>query len=257
MKKYKKFAYFVFYDDIFTLDKKWLEIFLREYQKIGIPFTCNIRVENCTKETFRKLKESGCVWVGIGVESGNWYIRKKILKRLMPQNQIRKCFQWAKEFGLKTFAYVMVGLPEENRKRFLETVKLVSELETEDFISVNIFHPYPGTKLFKYCKKKKLFREKIREDYLERSDTILNIPTFPRKDILHYYNNFYYLVNLYKRKSDLLTMFHNKILFLFLSTPPSSPLFPICKIMFDIDRKFISAMKRGLNFSSLKFNPRK
>lgn len=233
-KKYRG-DFFSFLDELFTLDKKWLSSFIDKYKKIKIPFSCCARVGTCTKATFKELKRAGCRGVMMGIESGDEWLRKNVLNRHMTNEQIINTFKWAKEAGLKALAFVMLGFPEETPERFLNTVRLMAQIDPYDYI-VFVFYPYHGTRLFEICKQKKLLQKRVREDFTERTDTILNIPTFPRKDILYFYRNIHFLINVSKERKNLIKKIHGKLLFFLLSKPPSSRFFLLYQLLFNIDR---------------------
>ena len=57
-------------DDCFVTNKAWITEFLFKYRKrIQLPFYCQINPHRLDKNLICELKESGCVYVYIGVES--------------------------------------------------------------------------------------------------------------------------------------------------------------------------------------------
>ena len=71
-----------FVDDLFTLDKKWIKSFSALYKKkVNIPFMANTRFNCLDEETIHFLKEANCVLLRLGIESGNDFVRKKLLKK--------------------------------------------------------------------------------------------------------------------------------------------------------------------------------
>ncbi|MBW2123018.1 MAG: radical SAM protein, partial [Deltaproteobacteria bacterium] len=82
VKKRYQIRHVVIHDDVFTLNRKWFHDFCEEYRRrVDLPFFCCIRPGTCTGEMFRALKDANCQRVSIGVESGNPFIREKILNR--------------------------------------------------------------------------------------------------------------------------------------------------------------------------------
>ena len=74
-----------FPDDTFTYNKRWVEEFCAEYaKKVGLPFSCNGRIENIDAELCKALKDANCNSIMFGVESGNEKIRKKFYADLFP-----------------------------------------------------------------------------------------------------------------------------------------------------------------------------
>jgi len=194
-------------DDVFTLNKKFVFEFCEEYRtQIKLPFDINARVETITREICKKLKKAGCRRINIGIESGNPYIRNKVLNRKMPNEQIINAFGIARQAGLKTKSFNMVGVPYETPQRFQDTVNLNAEIKPDSVI-LNIFDLYPGTKLEVECRKKGWIDfKRIREEFIPRTDTILNLPDFPREQILKCYKKFAY--NVYRDQSLIRAIFY-------------------------------------------------
>lgn len=223
----------IIHDDTFTYDKKWTYEFLDLYKKIKIPFVCNTRIDSVDKKLLTKMKSSGCNMIYMGIESGDDYIRTKIMKRNMTNEKIIKAFDIAKQVNLSTRAFVMMGLPDETPKNFLNTVKLVGKILPEDFM-MSIFYPYKGTELYDYSKKKK-YLTRHKWDFLERLDTNLNMPQFKRVDIFYYYKNFVSLVRQSRETPNIIKRVYRKYKFTLLSVPPSSPLFLFVQMLSVVD----------------------
>jgi radical SAM superfamily enzyme YgiQ (UPF0313 family) len=189
-----------FADDVFTIDRKYVKAFAEAYAKeIGLPFEVTTRVESSNYETFRHLADAGCTRVALGVESGNEEFRRTVLRRKMTNQKIIEAFKDAKRAGLKTKSYNIVGFPHETRAIHMDTVRLNQQLETDSVVCY-IFNPYPGTALYDLCLKEGYLSEDyFDKDFISRTDTPLNIPGFPREEILELYHNFAY--NVYKEKS--------------------------------------------------------
>lgn len=90
--KYRKIENIKIQDDIFGMNKEWLDEFLMYYKKeINIPYYCLLRIDVITEELLDKLIESGCYQIGIGIESGDEVLRNGVLnKRLLKKTIIEK-----------------------------------------------------------------------------------------------------------------------------------------------------------------------
>ena len=142
---YQNIKTFIFDDDIFTLDKSYLREFCKSYrQEIGIPFVVNGHVKNFDSERANLLKESGCIIVKFGLESGSERIRREILRRPMTNQEIIKSFAVAHQAGLHTSAFVMFGFPYETKEDILMTIKLLAQIKPGRF-RWSIFFPYINT----------------------------------------------------------------------------------------------------------------
>ncbi len=196
-----------FNDDIFTLNKEFVFEFCKKYRaQIHLPFDINARVETTTSEVCKKLKQAGCRRINIGIESGNPYIRNKVLNRKMSNEQIIDAFSIARQAGLKTKSFNMVGFPHETPQHFQDTVKLNAKIKPDSVI-LSIFDPYPGTKLGDECRSMGWIDSKrMRRELVPRTDTILNLPDFSRKKILKCYKEFAY--NVYRDQSLVKAIFY-------------------------------------------------
>lgn len=139
---------FYFVDDTFTLNKnrtkKICELLIRT--NMDINWICDTRVDTIDEELLRLMKESGCVRVKIGVESGNERILKKVKKKIT-KKQIRNSVSIIKKVGIDFTIYLMIGFPSETKAEMQETLDFARELDPT-YYSFSILAPYPGTKIY-------------------------------------------------------------------------------------------------------------
>ncbi len=182
-------------DDTFGLNRKWRNGFLAEYKKrISVEFMCLLRVDVVNDEFVRDLKDAGCYRISFGVESGNEYVRKEIMKRKMSNKQIIKAFDIVRKLGVRTNAINIIGVPGETDEMIWDTIKLNRKIKPT-VSGVNIFYPYKGTKLGDDCFKEGLVDEKSYYSFSkERRETVLNFPEEYRKKLTYYHQNWQYLV---------------------------------------------------------------
>ena len=181
-----------FDDDTFFKSKKWFIKFCDVYAaKFRLPFYCNTRPELVTDEVCEVLKDAGCKQLSIGIESGNPYIRKKIMKRNVSDEQIICAFATAKKAGLGTASFNMVGIPEETEEKFRDTIDLNRKV-LPDEIQLSTFYPYRGTELGELCYKKGFVVEKAHATYY--GEGIVDLPSFHRKEIAKCGSWFHYEV---------------------------------------------------------------
>lgn len=136
-----------FHDDIFTLSKAWLREFAEVYGRyINLPFTCSARPETVDKETVALLKKANCVSISIGIESGNERIRREVLHRPLADQAIIDAFDLAREAGIATYSYNMIGVPYETKEDIEKSIELNRKARPSS-LQVTVFQPYPGTEL--------------------------------------------------------------------------------------------------------------
>jgi len=149
-----------FSDDIFAIDKSWLEDFSRSYKKIiRLPFNCNTRISCLDEDTVRLLKESGCHAVSFGLESGNDFLRNKIVLKGISNEEILEKTAILKKYKIKILTSNMIALPQESIANAYETVQLNRRIRA-DYMRIFVARPYKGTELFEYGKSHRLLHNR-------------------------------------------------------------------------------------------------
>ena len=144
--KHKNITSVTFHDDIFGADKKWTKDFLCQYKKeINLPFWCLLQCTLITESLIDQLKEAGCYWVGVGVESGDEYIRNTILGKNVSGKIIEKACSILNMKKVKFNTYNMFHMPEESYSESLKTLELNIRIKPTYAYS-STFQPYPGTR---------------------------------------------------------------------------------------------------------------
>lgn len=143
----------VFFDEIFTLDKvrthQILDLFI-SYDLAGKVEWYTSSHMNCLNyELMLKMKEAGCISLGIGFESGNEDILRSLKKGVSKKRGLR-VVKWAKKAGLPIDAYFILGHPDETKKTAWETIKFAGKLNTE-FTTLGIMVPFPGTRVAEWA----------------------------------------------------------------------------------------------------------
>ncbi|MBD3235395.1 MAG: radical SAM protein [Candidatus Eisenbacteria bacterium] len=140
-----------FVDDSFTLDVDWLRRFAEVYKRrVGLPYSCNLRLDYCTPEVADLLADSGCALAFVGIESGDAEVRRRLLGRRMSNETIRTSVGLLHVRGLRTIAENMIGLPGESFEQALRTLRLNMELRPT-LANASLFTPYPDLPLTRYA----------------------------------------------------------------------------------------------------------
>lgn len=207
-----------FNDDTFTLNKKWVLEFCKEYPKrFSYPFACNIRPTNFDEEIAIALKKAGCAEIKIGLESGSKRIREEILNRFATNDQIKQAFMIAKKVRIRTWSFNMIGIPTETKKELLETIKLNAKIRPY-ILRCAILFPYKGTDIYGRCVKGGILNKSKEFKYASYFDgTILNLKHLTETDIFRYKTMFKWYVDVY---SDFeVADFYKKLVNLFEKLP--------------------------------------
>ena len=173
-----------FTDDLFAVNKIWVNEICREIVDTGVGFTweCLVRVDTLDRETMEIMKSSGCRALEIGVESGSELILKNMNKGTTIPQAI-KVFQWAKELNLERHAFFMIGYIGETRDTVKETIDLAKKLSPSSLV-FNIATPLPGTDFHKETAERKLIVNDNWGDYDSERNAVSRTEALSRKELL-------------------------------------------------------------------------
>jgi|YNPNPStandDraft_1061719.scaffolds.fasta_scaffold05776_2 anaerobic magnesium-protoporphyrin IX monomethyl ester cyclase len=106
-----------------------------------------MKVNHTDPELFQLMKQAGCKRVGFGVESGDPYILRNVIRKAQTLEQVRNAFRWAREAGLQTMGFFIFGMPYETEETMEKTIRLALELDP-DLANFMLATPYPGTEMY-------------------------------------------------------------------------------------------------------------
>lgn len=146
--------FFIFVDDTLTLNKKHIigiceEIIIRD---LKISWTGITRVDQIDEEIVKKLKESGCVELTFGVESGSKRIRNEVIKKNLSDRDIKEAFKLCDKHGIRINVFLMIGFPTEKRRDIKKTINFYKGLNL-NVIGVHLTIPLPGSEIFRIALK--------------------------------------------------------------------------------------------------------
>lgn len=135
-----------FPEDIFILDQRRTEAVCRYLARESIIWRCLVRGDVIVRygENFvHMMKDSGCVAIGIGIESGSDEILRTSHKG-ETIGAIKVAIRMFQDAGISVKGFFIVGLPGENEDTLAETEKFLDEMQLDD-IDCKPFQPYPGS----------------------------------------------------------------------------------------------------------------
>jgi len=166
LKEKYKIKSILFRDQIFTFNMKRAEEICNRISKEGLDFEwrCETRADCLSKDLMVKMKDAGCVGVHMGVESGDQNLSKNIAKIGLSLDKVKEVFSYAREIGLNTRAFFIIGLPGETKETIQKTFEFARELKANDYF-FNSATPFPGTKLYEIAEKKGWITDKNWEKF--------------------------------------------------------------------------------------------
>lgn len=140
-----------FPEDIFILNRRRTAAICEHLKKRGLIWRCLIRADLLVRygnDFVRMLADSGCVGVGMGVESGSDVILHNVHKS-ETTSDIKAAVAMLKAHGVSIKGFFILGLPGENEATLAETDKLLAEIQLDD-VDIKIFHPYFGSPIYEH-----------------------------------------------------------------------------------------------------------
>jgi radical SAM superfamily enzyme YgiQ (UPF0313 family) len=135
----------LFVDDIFNSDKKWLDLFLNEYeQKIRIPFACYLFPDNVDERLSAGLKKAGCFKVQMGVQVIDEAKRAKVLGRISSQEKIARAIDALRKNNIYVTCDTIFGFPDETEAELKDLIKFYNR-HTPDHCENFWLRYYPRT----------------------------------------------------------------------------------------------------------------
>src|SRR6185295_10714731 len=146
-----------FVDDVFTINHKWLEGLTEELERRGVkvPYECITRADRLNEKSVALLRRSGCFRVWIGAESGSQKILDAMDRRVTVE-QVRSMIHLAKQHGIETGTFIMLGYPGETEADIDATIEHLKRADPDQF-TITVAYPIKGTPYY----------EQIQEDIVE------------------------------------------------------------------------------------------
>lgn len=142
-----------FYDEVFTSDRAWLELFLALYrEKIKLPFFCCVHPDNIDGPIVKLLEEAGCGAVNIGLQTANEDTRRRTLNRGGTNAAAALALDLLGRSRIYVYSNIMLGLPEETEKDVEETL-LFCARHKADLPAIYWLRYYPGTRIIETARK--------------------------------------------------------------------------------------------------------
>ena len=144
-------------DDIWNLDRgraKDLCQALIDNQLNHVPWVTihGMKVNNTDQELFNLMKAAGCKRVGFGVENGDDWMLRHVIKKGQTVDMVRQAFRWAKNARLQTMGFFIYGMPGETEESMEKTTQLALDLNP-DLAHFLMAAPFPGTEMWEILEK--------------------------------------------------------------------------------------------------------
>jgi anaerobic magnesium-protoporphyrin IX monomethyl ester cyclase len=155
-----KVKHFHFEDDNITLSCQRFEelldgIAVRKWE-VTWDTPNGIRAEGLDEHFLKKIKNSGCTYLIVGIESGNQRVLNEVIKKNLDLDRITETARICKRIKLDLHGFYVIGFPGERLEEIGATFSFALALLSRfDVIPhLGIARPLPGTELQRICEDK-------------------------------------------------------------------------------------------------------
>ncbi len=198
-------GFFMFGDENFGSDRRRLEELIALIKPMDILYQVGgVRCRSVDRELLFRLKESGCVALYYGMETGSPRMLEVMEKNTTLAHNLQAAF-WTHEADLYTTYQLVLGMPGENGETINETlefVKRITEILPEPpchKLSMNYIQALPGTPTYEHARQNGLLGASMDEEeaYLLR---ISDINAADDSKFLNFTNDDYFTVQSWRVK---------------------------------------------------------
>lgn len=134
-----------FREDNFIVGRRRVEqmCHLLNERQIGVDWAAEVRVDSLDERLAELMARSGCRGLLFGVESGSERMLKAMNKEITTE-ETRRAFKFCKQFGIKTYASIVFGLPGESAADREITKEFIAEIQP-DFVDKSVYLGIPGS----------------------------------------------------------------------------------------------------------------
>lgn len=171
--------YFAIVDHTFTGKRSFVVAVCEEIIRRGlhrrIRWVCNTRVDMLNDGMLALMRRSGCLQIGIGIESGD-NARLSEVKKGITEDQIRDAIVRIKRHGIIVMGYTIIGFPSDTAEKIARTRDRILEFDPHT-LQLSFATPLPGTDLREDCLKEDRILSDDWDDYVFLRKSIIRNDT--------------------------------------------------------------------------------
>ena len=134
-----------FMDDVFTVDRRWLDPFLEAYEReVGLPFWCYTYPSGLDSDLVARMKSAGCWMMTMGVQSGSGEVRKQAMNRRESDEKVLATARAIQDAGILLSVDKIIGAPGETVEHRRNDLELFRRLRPDRMLTFPLTY-FPGT----------------------------------------------------------------------------------------------------------------
>ncbi len=143
------------FDSTFTANRNHVESFCNHIKQMKIPWECEIRADSVDFDLLKIMKDSGCYYINIGLETSDQSHLNHISKGITSK-QVLDVLAICKKLHIHTKVFFTFGHIGQTFNECLKDIRFIERNKSSiDFFAVTAgMRIYPGTRLERECKEK-------------------------------------------------------------------------------------------------------
>ncbi len=137
-------------DPLFTLDRDRCFRIAEGIRARGLKlsFECETRMDDLDEELIQSMRAAGLREIGFGVESLEPTTLRRVARRFIPHEHMRRMVALCWKLGISTTAFYVFGFLQDTEESIEATIRFACELGSTR-ANFKILTPYPGTPLYR------------------------------------------------------------------------------------------------------------
>lgn len=158
---------FSFADELFNSRAEWVYEFCDALEREALDIfyiIAGARVDRMDEKLLRRLKDTGCVEVVYGQESGSDTILREYRKGISRSKNEEITLLTTKKIGILSAVQLVIGSPSETTQTIRETIQFLKDVGAYQY-SLNYLMPLPGAPIWDFVEQNNLIDDL--EKYLD------------------------------------------------------------------------------------------
>ncbi len=175
----------VFDDDNLLMDLQRAKELFRALINSGYNLKWNspaMSIYNIDEETVQLMKQSGCQFLNIAIESGTQRVLNDIIHKPLDLEKVKEIVKLIKKYDIDLASNFIIGFPGETWEEIRQTIKYAEEVGV-DYAKFFIATPCPNTELYQVAKENNYLRPGFTFDRHLWTDGWIDTPEFRHQDL--------------------------------------------------------------------------
>ena len=148
-------------DPEFTLNKKRVHKICEEIinRKLKFFWRCETSIDTLDENLVTMMGKAGCWGMNLGIESTSEESLHRMGRKVIDSDQCSEIINLCRQYNINTFCFFIIGLPGENKKEILKTIKFAKEIDPPQ-VQFTFATPYPGTPLHEWAERNNFIEDR-------------------------------------------------------------------------------------------------